>query len=581
MSGGLLQLASFGIQDVYLTGNPQITFFKTAFRRHTNFSVEVIEYGLTGNINFGERASVKFNKSGDLINKMYLKVVIESVDPMSSNFAWVKRLGHAIIEQIEVRIGGSVIDRQYGTWLDIWYELARRGDHERGYAIMIGDVSEMTAYNSCVKPEYELFIPLKFWFNKHVGLSVPLIALQYHDVVLDINFSKLNSLIIRDSNFDSCISKNKNIRIKSASVLVDFIYLDTDERRRFAIVGHEYLIEQIQFNGIEHLDSNMTKYVLNFNHPTKELIWVLKNGNYISDQQFLYYTNDDVWDPTDAACSIIDKSISVGVDPGDCIDIKNKNNISKKIDWNEWCEEDYCEVEYDKEDTYTKNCWTRVDPCSNSTVGTFNIINNSKEYVYINPESLSIGCYGITNKIKADITITHKGCLILENVETSLTVRDLSIPVCKMTDTRYEASDPIVNQFNNYGLLIDGTINPIDSFLIKFNGLDRFDRREGAYSNYVQPDVHHSNTPKDGINVYSFALFPEEPQPSGSANLSRIDISELNVWVEDSSKSCDLKKDGEPSLDIFNDNNQFHIYGVNYNILRFLSGMSGLAYISN
>lgn len=552
MSGGLLQLAAFGIQDVYLTGNPQITFFKTAFRRHTNFSVEVIEYPLTGNINFGNRASVKFNKSGDLINRMYLKVIIEGVDTKGSNFAWVKRLGHAIIDQVEIRIGGSVIDRQYGTWLDIWYELARYGDLERGYDIMIGDVPEMTNYNNCAKPEYELFIPLKFWFNRHVGLSIPLIALQYHEVVLDVNFSKLESLIIRDCNF-----KNLDIRIKNASVLVDFIYLDTEERKRFATVGHEYLVEQLQVNE-EQLTDIKSRFVLNFEHPVKELIWALKNGNYLSNKQFIYYTDNKIWDPVEAACVIIDKSVSIGINP--CTNCQYDN------------------YESDCDNYKIPAIWILVDPCSNSTVGTFNIINNSKEPVYVNPESLSIGDYGITNKIRADIIVTPKKCLILDNVETTLTVRDLSIPVSKMTDSRFCPNDPMVTQFNNYGLLLDGSINPIDSFQIKFNGLDRHDRREGAYSNYVLPDVHHSNTPADGINVFSFALFPEQNQPSGSANLSLIDISELNVWIEDTSKSGDIKHYDEPVLDLLNDENKFYIYGVNYNILRFLSGLSGLAY---
>jgi hypothetical protein len=142
-----------------------------------------------------------------------------------------------------------------------------------------------------------------------------------------------------------------------------------------------------------------------------------------------------------------------------------------------------------------------------------------------------------------------------------------------MTDTRVNVCDPIVNMFGNYGILIDGTINPVQYSLIKFNGHDRFDRREGAYFNYVQPDQHHSNTPKDGINVYSFAIHPEEHQPSGTTNLSRINSTDLFVWFNDSTF-----EDGKPIYPLFTDENQFYIFATNYNVLRILAGFAGIAY---
>jgi hypothetical protein len=102
-----------------------------------------------------------------------------------------------------------------------------------------------------------------------------------------------------------------------------------------------------------------------------------------------------------------------------------------------------------------------------------------------------------------------------------------------MDDTRARSDDPCVNQCNNFGVLLDGTGNPVSAALLQLNGHDRFDRREGSYFNYVQPWQHHTNTPADGINVYSFALHPEQHQPSGSANLSRIDNTQLNLWFAD------------------------------------------------
>src|SRR5690606_5488896 len=151
--------------------------------------------------------------------------------------------GFAILREVGVQIGGTIIDRQYGTWLNIWYELARQGDHETAYARFLGDVPEMTTYNTIPKPEFALYIPLQFWFNKWVGLAVPLISLQYHQTQIYVQFESVDKLVVSDNLFNL-----ESVTIKDSSILINYIYLDTDERRRFALVGHEYLIEQIQFN---------------------------------------------------------------------------------------------------------------------------------------------------------------------------------------------------------------------------------------------------------------------------------------------------------------------------------------------
>jgi len=548
-----MQLVAYGAQDVYLTGNPQITFFKVVYRRYTNFSMEVFERAVIGNPTFNGQFTVIFTRNADLINKMYIKIKLNSVDPNGNNFAWVRRLGHAFVTQLEFVIGGTIFDRQYGTWLDIWYELARRGDHERGYAHMIGDVPELTEFNTNIKPEYTLYIPLQFWFNRHIGLSIPLIALQYHDARLNVQLNSKEHLIIKDSNFDDSL-----VQISDVSVLVNYIYLDTDERRRFAQVGHEYLIEQLQFNGIEQVTDPNKIYRLDYNHPTKEIIWGMKNGNFNSGKRFLFYTHRDDWSknytplnsdnymlpnitPLDAAVrKIIFESISTTINPNNGGD------------------------------------WFPVDQNSYGTIGTINITNNSNNIVYINPESLNIGNYGITNKINADVNITSDGIILIESISTSLTVRDFSIPHSFMTDTRFNPIDPFIYQHHNFGILLDGSINPIDYAQLKLNGHDRFNRLEGSYFNYVQPDQHHSNSPADGINVYSFSLYPEEHQPSGTANLSRIEEVVIQLWFKDASLTA---FDSElPDLNFFNSNNTLWIFGTNYNIMRVMSGLAGLAY---
>lgn len=483
-----------------------------------------------------------------MITRIYLKVVLNSVDPKNTNFAWVRRVGHAMINQISVEIGGSVMDRQYGTWMDIWYELARQGDLETAYANMIGDIPELTNYDTTIKPEFTLYIPLQFWFNKFVGLAIPAIALQYHEITVSVTFDTVENLIVRDCNFNVLSAS-----MKDASLLVNNVYLDIEERRRFAQVGHEYLIEQVQYNGDQQLRSTFQtipgqpvnfdtqRYTLNFQHPTKELFWVMKNGNYTSGQSFVYYSNSDVWDVSKAAVNIITNSISIGSDPTDI----------------------------------SGGTWTEVKTGTYVTVGTFNITNNNSNSVWINPESLVIGTYGITDKINADITIDTTGLITITNVVTTLTIRDISIPVSLMTDTRFGQCDPVVKMFNNYGVFIDGTINPTQYGLLQLNGHDRFDIREGTYFNNVQPEECHTNTPRDGVNVFSFALFPEEHQPSGTANLSRIDRTDLTLTFGDPTLNSNV-----PDIGFFNDNNLIYVYALSYNIMRVYSGMAGLAYSS-
>lgn len=539
MTGGLLQLVAYGAQDVYLTGNPQITFFKVIYRRYTNFAIETVEKTFTGTIGFGNTIASKITRDGDLTTNMYLKIILNSVNPGAANFAWTRRLGFAIIGEVDIIIGGTVLDRSYGTWLDVWYSLARKGYHDIGVSNMLGDVPEMTTYDATIKPRYTLYVPLQFWFNRFTGLAIPLIALQYHDTYINYTIQQLNNLIIYSPTFDPVA-----ITINDITLLVNYVYLDTDERRRFALVGHEYLMEQLQFSGIERANTNQVVYTLDFNHPVKELFFVIKNGNYVSGKSFIYYSGGE-W-VVDDGCSII---------------------ISTSIEFND-------------PSAVTGVQWTAINSGDTATVGTFNVANNNANIVYMNPTSLSINVngtiYGITDKINADITIEIDGTISIENIVTTLTMRDFSIPLQYMIDTRFTKNDPNINIFNNYGLWINGKYNPVKYGLLQFNGHNRFDQREGTYFNNVQPWQHHENTPPDGVNCYSFALYPEQHQPSGTANFSRIDSSQLILTYADSTQT-----NVNPSLQYFSNGlNQVYIFATNYNIFRVYSGLSAIAYSS-
>ena len=272
MGGGLMQLVAYGAQDIYLTGNPQITFFKVVYRRHTNFSLESIEQTFSGTVDFGRKVSCTVSRNGDLIHKVYLQVDLPAVDPTGGNFNWVENIGHVLIDEVTIEVGGQVIDKHYGEWLTIWNELTQTSEKSIGYDAMVGNVNALTGNAAAeTTPAYTLYIPLQFWFCRNAGLALPLIALQYHEVKFNIAFKQLTQCYTLSAGSISPAAPS----ITNASLYVDYVYLDTDERRQFAQAQHEYLIEQLQYTGSEGVNSSSVKTKLSFNHPCKELVWVI------------------------------------------------------------------------------------------------------------------------------------------------------------------------------------------------------------------------------------------------------------------------------------------------------------------
>ena len=301
MGGGLMQLVAYGAQDVYLTGNPQITFFKVVYRRHTNFSMEAIQQQFNGSAGFGKKVSCTISRNGDLIHRIYMQAKLGQLTvPADGTARWLNWLGHLVIKDVELEIGGQPIDKHYGDWMHIWNELTQRPGLQQGYATMVGNVPKLTMAHSgnaargldeAISEDYHLFVPLQFWFCRNPGLALPLIALQYHEVKINMTFRDFNECYFRitDANDPATNDGNWNPMTTpptfSPSLYVDYIYLDTEERRRFAQVSHEYLIEQVQFTGAESVTQNTSNKVkLNFNHPVKELVWVMQRTDVKSDQ---------------------------------------------------------------------------------------------------------------------------------------------------------------------------------------------------------------------------------------------------------------------------------------------------------
>jgi hypothetical protein len=395
MGGGLMQLVAYGAQDIYLTGNPQITFFKVVYRRHTNFAMESVEQTMNGSSAFGGKAVATVSRNGDLVGRMYVEA---DVTAMTAGTNIQCNPGSALLTEVTCEIGGQQIDKHYGHWLETWSQLTESNPtgaastmtnatgnllavHTSGTTFQnmsgMGGVNGYNTHANVVELE-KIFVPLQFWFNRNPGLALPLIALQYHEVKITIQFGNVGDLTSADGTLN-------------ASLWADYIYLDTDERRRFAQVSHEYLIEQLQYQNF----SDNSSMDLTFNHPVKELIWT-----------------------------------------------------------------------------------GAVTNSATATAG---------------------------------------------------------------------PSTPTAVETNEWKLVL--------------NGHDRFAARNSKYFTRTQIWQHHTGhggvTNSDSIAVYSFALKPEEHQPSGTCNFSRIDNAQLRCI------------DGS---------DETNVYAVNYNVLRVMSGMGGLAY---
>jgi len=427
MGGGLMQLVAYGAQDIYLTGNPQITFFKVVYRRHTNFAIEAIEQTVNGTAALGKKFSVTVARNGDLLSRVYLEIEWSGptgpYDPCKSRSA-----GFDLIDYVEVEIGGQCIDKQYGEWMTIWCDLTHNTDQKSMLnRAMLWDSAASVAGNGADATDARSYIPLQFWFCRNPGLALPLIALQYHEVKLNVQLSCCDGV---SCCADKCIC--------NLCVYCDYVFLDTDERRRFAQVSHEYLIEQVQFSNDLTLKGGSCHATteLRFNHPVKELMWVIQKN------------------PCDYDCSE-----GSGCGSGVC----------------------------------PKNGSDRDAP-----MGTFD--------------------------------------------ENFVRARDC---------------------------------------LLQLNGHDRFRKRQGDYFTDVQRYEHHTggfvrrvvNVPRY-VHLYSFALKPEEHQPSGTCNFSRIDnavLVQTLPLVSANGSACNGTTNPCVPLSL-------RVYAVNYNVLRIMSGMGGLAY---
>lgn len=517
-----MQLVAYGAQDVYLTGNPQITFFKVVYRRHTNFAMEAIEQTFNGIADWGKKVFCTISRNGDLIHRVYLQVTLPRVQcptGASQCFRWVNYVGHALIKNVEVEIGGQRIDKHYGDWLNIWNELTQEPGHQVGYDNMVGNTVALTGTGLAVTEATTLYVPLQFWFCRNAGLALPLIALQYHEVKINMEFRPKNECYVTSEKLGNCGLNAENSfcvgSFEFASLYVDYIYLDTDERRRFAQVSHEYLIEQLQFTGDETVTSTAIKVKLNFNHPVKELVWVVQPDALVAPNinQWSNYTdgfdNDTNWNTSG------NMLLSTGL-----ADLSMNTNV---------------------ESGFSASSFPATLKGSTPQNGQAGALGAGLGYTGSNFPA------GFGDPFASWSAPSNFGAIT----------------------TAGNGADHAGLGPRNAGR------NPVVRAKLLLNGHDRFSDRLGSYFNLVQPYQHHTNVPATGINVYSFALKPEEHQPSGTCNFSRIDNATLQLQLTQNSIS---KMDtGGKSLGSIT-GAKVRVYAVNYNVLRIMSGMGGLAY---
>ena len=520
-----MQLVSYGAQDIYISGNPQITFWKVLYKRHTNFAVESIEVTFNGQADFNKRVTAVINRNADLMYKTYVQVVLPQIDLRTSaasgtfspgggtsGFRWLNYIGHRLIKQVEVEIGGQRIDRQYGDWMQIWTQLSTDAGTVAALDSIIGNTHDLVLMKratglgldqtcaasettvSCVPrqgtPAKTLYIPLQFWFCRNPGLAIPLIALQYHEVRINVDFETWQNCSYYESAVGVPVSPVAQ-SLAAASLYVDYVYLDTEERRRFAQQSHEYLIEQVQYTGAESITSSSNKIQLNFNHPVKELFWVVQRDSFVD-------CSNPAWVASVGGPQPFNYSD----------DFSSEGMVMSLL----------------SQSTNTSNA---------GFLATANV-SQATAVLGQGPTQLS----SLIGADSYDLSGTN---------EFESTVNYLLAKVILDSGIRCEGK------------------NPVEVAKLQLNGQDRFTEREGAYFDRVQPYQHHSRTPSTGVNVYSFALRPEEHQPSGTCNFSRIDKATLQLTV-----SINTVVGARTA--------QVRVYALNYNVLRVMSGMGGLAY---
>ena len=377
----------------------------------------------------------------------------------SLNFAWVENIGLQIIDRVEIEIGGKMIDFTDAVRMNINYQLSNSRYHDITYNRLIGNISSLTEFNTDIKPFYTMIIPIDFWFSKYSGLSIPLIYLRYHDVKINLKLNDLINCCYFEKLDDGVMIENL-INLYSVSLIVNYIYLDNDERQKFAQLQHEYLIEQTQIAMYDNIITEQINVELPFFNPIKQLFWLARDNDNIARLKYFEYSCNyyvDIYqflyDNTQKLLRIRTTNnldLSMNILSGDEIEIVNSIYYSGKY-------------------------------IVKSIVDEYLFV---KFYYYL-PEDYSYN-YDIV-------------------------------------DTSYVKSPYYLGNFQAYVKKIVN-INPIEKSTLELNGIHRFYKTDDIYNNFVQPYQSNTRSPDYGLNTYSFGLSSQEYQSSGFCNFNGLNL---------------------------------------------------------
>jgi hypothetical protein len=503
---GLLELVAHGIQDIYLIGNPQITFFKIVYKRHTNFSMEAYQLSYDATPLWGQKTTFSITHYADLMYTMIFETDLPQLystytsDPLwtgvgkspsdfsvgQGNISWVNNTGHAIVNYYDLTIGKQLIDRQYSEWMDIWTELTQSESKKRGLDLMLNRNANLE-----VNPgPLTTYVPLQFWFCRNIGLAIPLVALQYHEVQLEVNFRPFNQMYTFGANtyYSATSDGTKILRVYNLSNKATVL---DDAFQGFIVVfpdGAQYFINPVlSIGGSPQKGTIANPYLL-------EMVREIPAG----------YTN-----------------VTIYIKPNGVIDMTKNTNITEvKL---------YVDYIY-------------LDTIEQREFATAKHRYLIEQLQYNGSETIS------------------------PNSLTNRSTLKFNLPVKELYWVNQLNDIYLTNDLFNYSNTVDPVVpqdNIIASAQIYINGIERFSIRDGNYFRLIQPYQKHTRSPNSFVYTYSFSVKPEEHQPSGCSNFSKLNTKELFLNIQPNTGSQQLR-----------------VYALNYNILRIYSGMGGVAFSS-
>ena len=492
VSGSLLQLASTGVQDIYLIGNPQMTYFKTVYKRHTNFSIESIQATFVGKANFGQKTTIEIPKKADLLSNLILEVDLPAISTTTGvsgssseatgTMKYVDNVGHALIDQADILIGEQLIDRQYGEWMDIWTLLTDNNSEKEALDEMLDRTGDLNNTGGST-----VYIPMRFWFCRNIGLALPLIALQAHDVKVEITFKSLADV----------------------TTLGDYAYYNATGTSGSTSLS---LVKQDTTN-TPSLDSDIAgKYIVTSDGTTLTVSTTsLVSGAGTSASPYVVTL-------ASALASTLSSDESYVRPNGTLTSSPDMTAARMYADYI------YLDMYEKKQFALTKHRYL------------------IEQLQYNGPEAIEAG---LINK-KFDL--------------------NFNLPVKELYWTIQQDRVSRNNDWFNYSNTVAEDIvqgNMLSECFLRMNGLERFEERNADYFRLIQPYIYHKRVPKKFFYMYSFSFKPEEYQPSGSSNFSKLNSASLDMTLTTGNPAASLK-----------------VYALSYNILRIMDGMGGVAFSS-